>query len=57
MTTRVPISNNDFGLFDAELNNYEYEYFFKHIGAFKRFMQEEVGFLVCSIDCHYVKLS
>ncbi|CAB4021365.1 Hypothetical predicted protein, partial [Paramuricea clavata] len=41
MLKRIPISSNDFSLFDAELNSYEYEYFCKHIGAFKRFMQEE----------------
>ena len=43
MTKRLAISSNDFGLFDGELNSYEYEYFCKHIGAFKRFMQEEVS--------------
>lgn len=39
---KVAFSSHDFGMFDGEFNGYDYEFFFKHTGAFKRFLKDEV---------------
>ncbi|XP_046855666.1 uncharacterized protein LOC124448741 [Xenia sp. Carnegie-2017] len=41
MSKFVPINENDFSLFGAELSGHEFEYFCKHMGAFRRMFEEE----------------
>lgn len=47
MSKFVPINENDFSLFGAELSGHEFEYFCKHMGAFRRMFEEEVRLICC----------
>lgn len=40
---KLTFSMHDFGMFDGELSAHEYEFFWKHTGAFKRLMKDEVS--------------